>query len=363
MTNQLQKSVKDLVQDFFYYLNDKEKDVIERRFCLRRGQAKKQTLDSIGRKYAITRERVRQIESIALGKLQRLVSDEDTKKIHDIVVQVVQSCGGLVEEEILISKVIQEFDSVTEKDGDSLKLAIRFCPRLRRQGQNQFLRSFWTLSDVGVLTVSQLQQDIVQALNTDQQIKSVEELSQMLPQWKAPMIESCLSIYRNFLQKDDKWGLIEWRYINPRSIKDRIVLAFEELDRPMHFTEVVNQVLKSLKGKKSVTSQAVHNELIRQSEFALVGRGVYGLKKWGLAAGTISDLIKQVFKDANGAPLSRSQIISLVQKKREVKEGTISLNLQKYACFKRIGRAMYEYDKSLEVTPQKRGRKPFKKEA
>ena len=102
---------------------------------------------------------------------------------------------------------------------------------------------------------------------------------------------------------------------------------------------MVRHVLSEFKSKKEVTPQAVHNELIRHPEFVLVGRGEYGLKEWGMAEGTVADVIKQVFAESEH-PLKRQEIIERVLQKREIRIGTISLNLQKYPCFKRVGRAV-----------------------
>jgi len=54
--------------------------------------------------------------------------------------------------------------------------------------------------------------------------------------------------------------------------------------------------------------------------------------------------------------MKRQDIIKAVLKKRDIRLGTISLNLQKYAFFKRVGRAIYEYDASLDTRKQKRRR-------
>jgi RNA polymerase primary sigma factor len=63
--------LSDIIEDIFMVLSDKEKEVVVRRFSL--DNKEKQTLESIGRSFNVTRERVRQIEKIALSKLRRTV--------------------------------------------------------------------------------------------------------------------------------------------------------------------------------------------------------------------------------------------------------------------------------------------------
>ena len=87
--------------------------------------------------------------------------------------------------------------------------------------------------------------------------------------------------------------------------------------------------------------------MIKYDDFVLVGRGVYGLKRWGLVSGSVADVIAQVI-ESNQRVMSKHEIVKEVQKLRDVKVGTISLNLQKNERFIRVGRAMYTLEEMLE---------------
>jgi DNA-directed RNA polymerase delta subunit len=91
--------------------------------------------------------------------------------------------------------------------------------------------------------------------------------------------------------------------------------------------------------EKKVTKQAVHNELIRDERFILIGRGIYALREWGYNKGVVEEVIEEVLITA-GKPLHKDEIIKEVLKRRVVKETTILLNLQKDR-FKRVARATY----------------------
>jgi hypothetical protein len=199
-------------------------------------------------------------------------------------------------------------------------------------------------------------------MNKEKQLIPVRDLVKDIPEADADMIESSLYIDWIFCQKEEGWGITSWRHINPRSIKDKIILVFKNIGKKLHFSEVANHVLDDFNSHKIVTRQAIHNELIRHDEFALIGRGEYGLKEWGMVAGTVSDVIIQVLKEHNG-PMQRRAIIEAVQKKRDIRETTISLNLQKYPFFERIGRAVYEFnvEKEKSYIRLPRGRKPLEK--
>jgi RNA polymerase primary sigma factor len=54
-------------------LNDNEREILALRFGLNDNDP--QTLDTIGRKFGVTRERIRQIEAKSLAKLKKTLAD------------------------------------------------------------------------------------------------------------------------------------------------------------------------------------------------------------------------------------------------------------------------------------------------
>ena len=78
---------------------------------------------------------------------------------------------------------------------------------------------------------------------------------------------------------------------------------------------------------KQANPQTVHNELIKDERFVLVGRGLYGLVDWGFISGTVADVIESLLAKAD-KPLSREEVIKQVLAQRQVKKNTILLGLQ-----------------------------------
>lgn len=70
--------LKEQVQDILSTLSDREQKIIKMRFGLENG--KNHTLEEVGQEFAVTRERIRQIEAKALAKLRK---HKDSKKLHD----------------------------------------------------------------------------------------------------------------------------------------------------------------------------------------------------------------------------------------------------------------------------------------
>ena len=170
-------------------------------------------------------------------------------------------------------------------------------------------------------------------------------------------VAAVISVDTRFKQiNETKWGLNEWRHINPKSIHDKALIILKKQAKPMHFIEIANAIAEYGFDKKTVTVQAVHNDLIRYAEFVLVGRGVYALKEWGYEGGTVADVIAKYLKEEG--PRTKKEIVAHVNEQRDVKIGTISLNLQKEAAFIRVGRAVYDFDsKAWNPKPSGRGRK------
>jgi len=70
--------LKEQVQSILSSLSDREQKIIKMRFGLENG--KSHTLEEVGQEFAVTRERIRQIEAKALAKLRK---HKDSKKLHE----------------------------------------------------------------------------------------------------------------------------------------------------------------------------------------------------------------------------------------------------------------------------------------
>lgn len=70
--------LKEQVQSVLSTLSDREQKIVRMRFGLDNG--KSHTLEEVGQEFAVTRERIRQIEAKALAKLRK---HKDAKKLHE----------------------------------------------------------------------------------------------------------------------------------------------------------------------------------------------------------------------------------------------------------------------------------------
>ncbi|MCK5019724.1 MAG: hypothetical protein KAS32_21880 [Candidatus Peribacteraceae bacterium] len=340
----------ELLHNLFLVLTEKESTVIKRRFALQGNS--KETLEKIGKHFNVTRERIRQIESIALSKLRRTVRTTRLDEVNDMGKRILQAKGGVMTEDNIISEVLQHIQGGHEMDGAVLRLSFSIDTEMHRGGKSNTFRPFWRLESLAMQDIQLIVNNAVKILKkrkacmqTDEVVSALQSLN--LFEGRMPsneLIISCLSIDERLREIPEGWGLTDWRFVRPRSIRDKVEIILKKIGEPLHFMEIANKIREAGFDHKNVTVQAVHNELIRYPQFVLVGRGLYALREWGYEPGTVADVIENILRDKG--PLSKREIITEVAKQRTVKVGTISLNLQKMPYFTRVGRAVYAFDEA-----------------
>jgi hypothetical protein len=135
-------------------------------------------------------------------------------------------------------------------------------------------------------------------------------------------------------------GLSTWPEVNPKTVKDKIKLILSQEKKPIHFKDIT-EMIGNLPQKRNLHPQTIHNELIRNQEFVLVGRGYYALKNWGYNPGRVRDVIYQALSVSEGG-LSKDEIVNFVLNQRMVKESTVLLNLQNKKFFKKDKEGKYK---------------------
>jgi hypothetical protein len=151
------------------------------------------------------------------------------------------------------------------------------------------------------------------------------------------LVKKTVDISKQIILDGEDVGLSNWSTINPKSIKDKTHYILRKHGEPLHF-DTISKKVRGISNKQ-ITKQAVHNELIRDERFVLVGRGIYALSEWGFKNGTVSEIIEEVLTEH--ISLHKNDIVEKVLERRIVKETTIILNLQNKNKFMRVGKATY----------------------
>lgn len=330
---------EQLVTDILSTIDrEREREIVGRRFGL---FDRKETLEQIGEMLGITRERVRQLEKSVVTKLKTTAEQGTIPHIANFqtrVLEILHASGEVARVSQLTSIV-----SGTSSREDQARVAFlsQLSPKLAVVLEDD--NFYYSVGVKSVHNEKVIKDKVGKLIETIKQIgepKSIEDIAKVAGVGTDQETAALASTSKHLATLNDRWGLIKWPMVNPKNIRDKIYVILKEHGKHMHFNEIASSIKDSDFKRKDVTTQAIHNELIKDKRFVLIGRGIYALKEWGYEKGTVADIISEVLRQAN-EPLHRDEIVKRVLKSRFVKETTILLNLQGKPQFKRVAKATY----------------------
>ena len=336
-----QKEIEDKVQKILGTIDrEREREIISRRFGL---FDRRETLEQIGELLGITRERVRQLEKSVMSRLRADAEKNDIpglSETEETLLTKLKDSGNVARVNKLANDLLGS--ESTKIDQSRVAFMAELSPKLSVIPDNDHHHLSIAISDVhDEKTVQKTVKQIVDAIKALGEPHAIEKISEQINHKDPKHVEALSSTSKNLATLNGVWGLIKWPTVNPKNIRDKIYVILKENGHHMHFNEISKAIKGSDFKRKDVTTQAIHNELIKDGRFVLIGRGIYALKEWGYKKGTVSDIITEVLKEA-GEPLHRDEIVKRVLKSRYVKETTILLNLQGKSQFKRTAKATYD---------------------
>ncbi|HRJ91115.1 MAG TPA: sigma factor-like helix-turn-helix DNA-binding protein [Candidatus Saccharibacteria bacterium] len=337
MSTSLQTAVSDVLG---VIEQDREREIISRRFGL---SDRKETLEQIGELLGITRERVRQLEKAILIRLKLASEDNKVPSMHEVERQIIRHLS----EKGRVARVQDVARDMVGKDATPIHRShigflAELSPNLAVVNENDdFYHSIGIKEHADEKKIKAHVDEIVKTIKAHGEPISSEDLHAKLSHEHPSHVSALASTSKKLASLRDNWGLVKWPTVNPKNIRDKIYVILADNGKPMHFSEIAKSIKVSDFKRKDVTTQAIHNELIKDKRFVLIGRGIYALDEWGYSKGTVSDIITDVLKKA-GEPLHRDEIVKRVLKSRQVKETTILLNLQSKPQFKRVSKATYK---------------------
>ena len=332
-------SYQIICQDLLKDSPERVKNIIERRFGLTKQNSKQETLESIGQTYGLTRERVRQIQDVALVRI-REKAELKYSDVFNYFIDYIKKQGGFRREDLLFNELGKNYEN-------NIFFLMILGEPFERLRENKDFYSFWTInknsSDYAKKTIN----SFVSYLKKEEKpepIKNFQLPSSILIKvrksgWNKEWIKSSLEISKYILKGvDNLYGLGDWIETNPKTVRDKVYLVFKKQNKPLHFSQIPG-IIEELKTSiseepvlernwiKPIHPQTVHNELIKDPRFVLIGRGLYVLKDWGYSPGMVKDVILKILKE-NKKALTKEEIVNKVLSQRQVKENTILLNLQ-----------------------------------
>src|SRR3989338_6668504 len=141
-TTQEQINLKEILEDIFLVLTEKEKHVIIKRFCL--DNQPRETLERIGFSFSVTRERIRQIEKIALNKLRRTVVNTKLNLINEVANEIINKHGGvMLEDDLVFEALAAVIGQNGEGDEHIVRLALNINHSMEKVDKSQTNEKFW----------------------------------------------------------------------------------------------------------------------------------------------------------------------------------------------------------------------------
>ena len=322
-----------ICEDIFQELSSRKREVLEKRFGLTTDTAF--TLQAIGNDIGITRERVRQIENDAFEQLRETQKDR-LNKAFQYFSDYFKEQGGLREE----SKLLEDLGK--DKFKNHVLLLLNLGNDFSKSRETEEFYSFWTIQSESLEQARNVIKNIIKEFKQNNSPMGIDEVGEKIDfNLKTPILISYIDISKIIFQSPfGNYGLVDWPEINPRGIKDQAYLVLKKENKPLHFTEIAELISKLPSISRDILPESVHNEVIRNNRFVLVGRGIYALKKWGYESGTVKEIIVSILKKSKKS-LSKEEVIKMVLEQRQVKESTIALNLQNKKVFEKDKKGRY----------------------
>lgn len=339
-------SPKELVNSILARLDERERSILGSRFGL--SGLEIATLEVIGKRHSLTRERVRQIEKSTIKLLKEtLGADPKFAEVSDHLISLVNDHGGLMTEDNFFAV----FQLNGEEDRNSFLFVLHLNPKLRYTTGTEHVKAVWISDKFHEERIHGFLEKAVDLLGSIERPVQDEELFErigsLLNEAKEyeglnhktlkNIIHSSKKIHRNSF---GDYGLIHWSDIKPKDVGDKAYLTMKHHKKPEHYSVITDLINKNKFDDRKAFKETVHNELIKDKRFVLVGRGIYALAEWGYKAGVVADVITDILKE-KGQPLTKEQIIDEVSKRRLVQRNTILVGLSNKKLFKKVGKNMF----------------------
>ena len=343
-------------------LPSRTQDIVKKRFGLDSNNPK--TLEAVGHDYKVTRERIRQIIEVAL----KTVKKQPVLKMADVFMkqaeQILKESNLVEENERFLKKIDKQFKE-SKGNLSVIRFLLALNPDFAFEEENDLYNSFWHFSRISKDKIYKNIKDIEGLFKKKQSTYLMDEILTLVKNNISSNVnQEELMAYLEISKKVGmnpfgEYGLFDWMEIDPSGARDRAYLIMKHSKKPLHFSDITKRLneyneiiipasVASHSWQKKVCVQTVHNELIRDSRFVLIGRGIYALGEWGYKPGKIVNVIKDILKEA-GKSLKQETIIKEVKKRRMAKDNTIILNLHNKKYFKKLPNKYYSLVRSYKI--------------
>ncbi len=345
-TNLRELELTVIVAKILDMLKEREKHILTKRYGLHGQEIA--TLKTVGEEQGLTRERVRQIEKDLIKNLRKTISDEKTfQSARELIVKTIHEHGGIMAEASLL-----DFLNINDpKEENAAKFVLHLISEVEPVGSDSEMKPSWMALGHNKTMLKSFIDETKKLFTLHGKPLSTEDF---LQHFKATefylnnsnhLSEKVIVNYLNSASEIKQnifgeFGLHDWAEVKPKDVGDKAYLVMKHHGKPEHYSAITELINKHGLDHRTAYKETVHNKLIKDKRFVLVGRGIYALAEWGYKPGVVSEMIKEVL-EKNGDPMSRDEIVDKVLEHRLVKKNTILVGLSNKKMFKKVGKNLY----------------------
>lgn len=327
-------------------LKERDKTILKKRYGLQGEEV--QTLETVGKELDLTRERVRQIEKSLLKQLKDHVKElEHLQSNQELLKTTIDDHGGIMAE----ADLLEHLGIKAIEEANAVRFILHLIEEVELIRGEDHVKEAWStikynpeLLKAFVAEATAILESAGHPHHKDAFLETFKGNS-LFKEHEQHLTDKVVENYLNAAKDIRKnpfgeYGLHTWNSISPRDVGDKAYLVMKHHKQPEHYTTITELINKHNIDDRKAFKETVHNELIKDSRFILVGRGIYALAEWGYKPGVVSDVIVEVMKKS-GKPLTRDEIVAEVLKSRMVKKNTILVGLSNKKLFKKVGKNLY----------------------
>ena len=336
---------ESIVEEVLLGLKERERQILMKRYGLKGSEIK--TLAAIGSEHGLTRERVRQIEKDLIKLLRKNGRNHASlNTVKELLINTINEHGKVMAEETLLKVMGVK----SQNDRNAIIFILSLIDDVNSYLHENY-KKCWALATFNKNFLNDFTVEARKLLESSGQPIEEKNLVEKFGQtefFKTKSEELGQKVILNFLDLAHKieknvfghWGLDSSKQIVPKDVGDKAYLVLKQNGKPEHYSGITEMINGAKFDNRTAYKETVHNELIKDSRFILIGRGIYALSEWGYKPGVVSDVIKEILA-LTGKPLEKERIIAEVLKRRQVKKNTILVGLSNKKLFRKVEKNLY----------------------
>jgi hypothetical protein len=258
----------------FSPLRPREREVLLLRYSAPEEHAP--SLAELGRRFSLTRERIRQLTVSALGRLAKDTERQRRRPVTEWLSGVFREAGGVLREPGVESALRRRFKGAPDHAYPLTRALLETTSCFARVRSDVWCNGERPRDEVlGLLDTLYL------VLRDAQRPMTARQLVARAPGRDEQLVRACLGADDRLREVPGaRYGLREWEWGVPETLADCLAACIRTRARPQSIVRVVEHANAVLPPDRRVTQADVLDILATESRFVRIRTGVYGLAEW-----------------------------------------------------------------------------------